>query len=146
MICPNCSSLRSQVSNSRRFTRKQQVWRRRECATCGFSFTTREQLDLEYLSVAKKDGSSEPFIPAKLLVSVVRACDHLPDYQRDAQALAETVTTKLLPAPEGKLTSANIARTAMDVLKRFNAGAFVKYAAYQTDLIDKRQVRRQLSS
>jgi transcriptional repressor NrdR len=44
LACPYCEHPRSKVTNSRPATRRDGVWRRRECLSCGKRFTTEETI------------------------------------------------------------------------------------------------------
>jgi transcriptional repressor NrdR len=73
MRCPNCTSLDTQVKDSRPTEDSAAIRRRRLCLACGFRFTTFERVQLRELSVIKRNGRRVPFDRDKLARSVVIA-------------------------------------------------------------------------
>lgn len=146
MVCPKCGRDETDVTNSRYQTRRQQIWRRRKCQACGFTFTTRESHDVSFISVSKRGGQSEQFSKAKLMISLAKACDHMVDQQNIAEALTDTVVSSLLPLPGQSVSSQKIAKAVEEVLRRYNSAALVKYLSFQTDLSNPASVKKHLKS
>ena len=146
MVCPFCGRIKTSVRNSRGSVRRGQVWRRRSCEKCRRTFTTRESVELGFLEVLKRSSlSREPYSRAKLLRSLFKATDHLADPET-ALALADTIETNLLATIGQKdtLSSDTIASTCLDVLKRFDTRAYVKYLSYQTETLDASDLKQRL--
>lgn len=134
------------VENSRSSNRRGQVWRRRSCEKCGRKFTTRESVELGFLEVLKRSNQArEPYSRAKLLRSLILATDHLVSPEA-AVALADTVETRLLEdlGQKDTLLSSDIASVSLEVLKRFDTRAYVKYLSYQTETLDAVDLRKKL--
>jgi transcriptional regulator NrdR family protein len=129
------------VSNSRYFKRSNIIWRRRKNSD-GFTFTTRESVDLSVVQVHKDNNTSEPYQPTKLLMSIFKACEHLGSAHSDSWYLMQTVEIKLLDhLSEGMtLDSFAISDIVAETLKAFNTPAFLKYASFKGDL-DKKQMQ-----
>jgi len=131
----------TRVTNSRFFKRQNTVWRRRQTPD-GVVFTTRETIDLDGLIVRKKTKQETSYNPGKLYVSLLKACDHLPEPEETAWQIKITVegkiTTKL--DSEFNITSRDIAEIAIDTLKLFNTTAYVKYASYQPTIVSARKL------
>ena len=148
MVCPFCGSIKTSVRNSRHTSRKNQVWRRRNCEECGRTFTTREKVELEFLEVLNEDGSSEPFLRSKLITSVIKACDHLPEAVDNAFALVETAEKKILldvPAKSNRIEATEIFEAISSVLKLYEPLAHLKYLSYYSgQSLDKKDVREAL--
>jgi len=70
MRCPNCTSLDTQVKDSRPTEESSVIRRRRVCLSCNFRFTTFERVQLRELVVIKRNGRRVPFDRDKLLRSV----------------------------------------------------------------------------
>ena len=70
MRCPNCTSLDTQVKDSRPTEDSSVIRRRRVCLSCNFRFTTFERVQLRELIVIKRNGRRVPFDRDKLLRSV----------------------------------------------------------------------------
>ena len=131
MVCVHCGQ-KTQVINSRSQRRNNQVWRRRECLSCGAVFTTIEATDYSSAwTVRAKSGHFGPFSRDKLLMSLYRSCEHRSTALSDASYLSETVIKKLLTqVKDGSLSAATIARTAQVALSRFDKAASVSYQAF----------------
>ena len=74
MKCPKCGSDDDKVLDSRTVREGAAIRRRRECAACGFRFTTHEEIDRDEVTVVKRDGTREPFSRAKVEKGVRVAC------------------------------------------------------------------------
>src|SRR5215472_3677173 len=106
MRCPSCSSLDTQVKDSRPTEDSAAIRRRRLCLACGFRFTTFERVQLRELVVIKRNGRRVPFDRDKLARSVeiaLRKRNVAPDrveqtiskIVRDLESLGETVMAQL---------------------------------------------------
>lgn len=124
------------VSNSRFFKRSNIIWRRRKTED-GFVFTTRESLDLSVAQVRKRSDQIEPYQPAKLLSSLIKALEHLDSAHSDSWHLMQTIEVKLLPHLSDTLVfdTSDIAKTTLETLQAFNRAAYLKYASFQDDEI-----------
>ncbi len=120
------------VANSRYFKRSNIIWRRRKTPV-GFTFTTRESVDLTVVQVHKNNAVSEPYQPSKLLMSILKACEHLGTAHSDSWHLMQTIEIKLLEhlSPNMSVDSRIINEVTGETLKAFNAAAFVKYASFK---------------
>src|SRR3954464_15434264 len=70
MRCPSCTSLDTQVKDSRPTEDSAAIRRRRICLACNFRFTTFERVQLRELIVIKRNGRRAPFDRDKLLRSL----------------------------------------------------------------------------
>jgi len=137
----------TKVVNSRYFKGQNVVWRRRK-TTDGLVFTTRERIDLNGKIVHKKDSKrTESYQPAKLLISLVSTLTHREDALEAAWALLITVENKILEviAEVDELSSQDIARAVLDVLKAYDADGFLNYARHHTDLVSKDDLIKAIS-
>jgi transcriptional repressor NrdR len=134
MVCIHCGH-KTQVVNSRLQKRNNQVWRRRHCLQCGALFTTQEAaLYGASWSVRGKDGSLQPFLRDKLLLSLYRSCQHRPQALRDAAGLADTVIKKIgSEVKAGAVEASIIAQAAQVALNRFDTAASTHYQAFHKD-------------
>jgi len=125
----------SAVTNSRFFPGQNIVWRRR-VTPGGFLFSTRERIDLTNVKVVKRHSRPpEPYQPGKLLISLYRSLSHRLDAYKSSWELMQSVENKLMIyAQKGTLTTANIAKEAMETLQSFDDNAYIAYARYQTNL------------
>ncbi len=136
--------MKTSVSNSRLTHQGSKVWRRRYCEECGRTFTTRENVELGFLEVSKINGSKEPFIRTKLIYSVIKACDHLPNRIDASMGLVETIEKEILSSlGDGSTVSTlKIADITALVLKRYDPLAHLKYVGYRGETsTDKRSLK-----
>ena len=70
MKCPFCGKSNTQVKDSRDTIDETAIRRRRECPDCGGRFTTYEHVQLQDLTVIKKNGERVLFDRDKLLRSI----------------------------------------------------------------------------
>ena len=54
------------------------IRRRRECLSCGYRYTTYEQIERTELRVVKKDGTREALNREKLFRGLVKVCEKRP--------------------------------------------------------------------
>src|ERR1041384_1400028 len=73
MRCPKCGSRDDKVIDSRQSRDCSSIRRRRECLSCGYRFTTYEEIERSDLRVVKRDRTHEPFDRRKLATSIAKA-------------------------------------------------------------------------
>lgn len=78
MRCPYCGNLEDKVLESRTMANGESIRRRRECAGCGFRFTSYERIEEKPFLVIKRDGRRQPFDRAKLEKGIERALEKRP--------------------------------------------------------------------
>jgi transcriptional repressor NrdR len=134
----------TEVFNSRPTRFDTQIWRRRRCLSCHEAFTTYEQTDLGFLKVIKKSGRRQRYSRAKLYSGIYGAFLSIPTKETTVDAVTDTVESKILDTKQREITSAVIAGIVLTTLKHYNTAAFVRYLAYQTDLISDSQLKKEL--
>lgn len=81
-------------------------------------------------------------------MSLLRACDHRTEQDNAAWYLYELVEQRLYPLAAQNnqiLEAADISAAAGNILKRFDATAYVKYLSYhQPRVMDAKALRKQL--
>jgi transcriptional repressor NrdR len=129
MYCSKCGSLEDKVIDSRLSKNGQSIRRRRECAACGYRFTTYEEIERADLRVLKRDGRSEPFDKQKLLTGVRKACEKRPVSTEAIQAAVEEIVHELEQEGSKDVPSHVIGLKVMDKLHHLDAVAYVRYAS-----------------
>ena len=127
--------------------RRVPAWRRRRCPNCKREFTTRELVAADSIIRVRTGKKTGAFSKSKLLLSVLKACDHLPQDDDAAYWLCDTIEQRLLKRAaelDSTITTADIAETTLTVLKAFNMPAFVKYLSYHAPALDSRTLKREL--
>src|SRR5690606_25801836 len=95
MRCPYCSSLDTQVKDSRPTEDETAIRRRRVCSSCGRRFTTFERVQLRELMVHKRSGRRIPFDRDKLERSIEIALRKRPVEAEQIAEIASRVVRRL---------------------------------------------------
>lgn len=127
MKCPKCGIKDTSVLDSRTIQDDRAVRRRRECASCGFRFTTFERVEGVSLLVVKSDGTREPYIRSKLEEGIWRACTKRP-------VSVETITELINKLEErwmkqGEISSRAIGEDVMEALRAVDDIAYIRFAS-----------------
>jgi transcriptional regulator NrdR family protein len=81
--------------------------------------------------VSRTSAKLVPFVRDHLFTSVHDSCRHRTTSIDDASALTQTIITELMKKQDGGIVARDdIARTARDILQRFDTAAATFYAAY----------------
>jgi transcriptional repressor NrdR len=78
MRCLNCNNEDTKVIDSRVAADGVAIRRRRECPSCGFRFSTYEEMEILDLTVIKRDGLKELYSKEKLERGINRAFEKRP--------------------------------------------------------------------
>lgn len=127
MICPECHHVDSRVVDSR--AAGDTIRRRRECAACGFRFTTYERIERPQLWVIKKNGHKEPYDHDKVLHGIALACRKRPVGVEQLDKAAAEVRALLEQRRDGAVQSAAVGRAVLQVLRGLDAVAYVRFAS-----------------
>jgi len=129
MRCPNCTSLDTQVKDSRPMEDSSVIRRRRVCLACNFRFTTFERVQLRELVVIKRNGRRVPFDRDKLLRSVQIALRKRPvEPERMDQAVSKIVR-ELESQGESEVSSEAVGELVMEALRSLDDVAYVRFAS-----------------
>lgn len=131
MKCIYCGS-KTKVSNSRPQKKSNQIWRRRRCTACQGVFTTNELLDTRGAFVFMSNtGVFEPFSRTKLFISIYEACKHQKNAEEAADALTETVLSKILPrSQQARISRTTLIQVTTATLAKYDTAAGVSYKAF----------------
>ena len=136
MKCPKCGSDDDKVLDSRAVREGAAIRRRRECACCGFRFTTHEEIDRDEVTVVKQDGSREPFSRQKLEKGVRIACQKRPVSEDQLQSLLDSVVASL----EGEeVPTSKIGELVMERLHALDEVAYIRFASVYRRFTDVNQ-------
>jgi transcriptional repressor NrdR len=127
--CPYCSSLDTQVKDSRPSDDHSAIRRRRVCPDCGGRFTTFERVQLRELMVAKRSGRRVPFDRDKLVRSVEIALRKRPVEPERVERMINGIVRQLESMSDGEVTAAMIGQLVMDALKNLDDVAYVRFAS-----------------
>lgn len=129
MRCPYCSSLNTQVKDSRPTDDHTSIRRRRICDDCGGRFTTFERVQLRELTVVKRAGRRTPFDRDKLMRSVEIALRKRPVESERVERMVNGIVRQLESMGESEIDSAMIGELVMEGLKQLDDVAYVRFAS-----------------
>jgi len=130
MFCINCFQKNTRVINSRPQKKVPQIWRRRQCAACGTTFTTRERPALkDNKLVIMPSGKQEVFNIGRLIISIAKAYTHDPQEAKDNSFWLAQRVEEILSTEREVVTTEDIEAITHDVLRHFDELAAMQYAA-----------------
>ncbi len=129
MRCPYCSSLDTQVKDSRPSDDNSTIRRRRVCPDCGGRFTTFERVQLRELTVVKRSGRRTPFDRDKLLQSLGIALRKRPVEPERIERMVNGIVRQLESGGEIDISSATIGELVMEGLRSLDSVAYVRFAS-----------------
>jgi len=129
MRCPYCSSLDTQVKDSRPTDDHASIRRRRVCPDCGGRFTTFERVQLRELTVVKRSGRRTAFDRDKLQTSIEVALRKRPVAPERVERMVNGIVRQLESSGEGEIASSTIGGLVMEGLKSLDDVAYVRFAS-----------------
>lgn len=129
MKCPFCGFLESKVIDSRPAEEGATIRRRRECLSCQKRFTTYEIMEKLPLVVVKRDGSLQTFDKAKLLNSMIRACDKRKVPMSSLENIADDIEAELQSALQREISSMSVGEQVMIRLRKIDEVSYVRFAS-----------------
>ena len=126
MKCPKCGVDDDRVLDSRAARDGSAIRRRRECAQCGYSFTTYEEIDRDEVQVVKRDGTRQMFERQKLEKAIRQACGKRSITSEQIKTMIDGVVAKI----EGdEIASSKIAELVMEGLRTVDDVAYIRFAS-----------------
>jgi transcriptional repressor NrdR len=144
MYCPFCQEADTKVVDSRLVADGGQVRRRRECQRCKERFTTFEMAELLLPRVIKQDGSREPFDEDKLRAGLQRALEKRPVSVEDIEAAINHIKYFLQATGEREVPSRMVGEKVMEVLRKLDGVAYVRFASVYRSFKDIDEFRAEL--
>ncbi|NJO54936.1 MAG: transcriptional repressor NrdR [Bacteroidales bacterium] len=136
MKCPFCSSLDTQVKDSRPSEDGTAVRRRRVCPDCGARFTTFERVQLREITVLKRSGRRVPFDREKLRRSIAIALRKRPVEEERIDRLVSDIVRQLESQGENEIESEAIGQIVMQRLRDIDTVAYVRFASVYRNFRD----------
>ena len=127
MLCPYCGAADTRVVDSRPAESGATVRRRRECESCHNRFTTYERREYA-LVVRKRDGTAEPFSPAKVVSGVSRAMAGREVGEGTLEGLAQTIES-FVEEHGPEVSSSDIGHWVLEVLRELDDVAYLRFAS-----------------
>jgi transcriptional repressor NrdR len=129
MRCPKCGCQDDKVIDSRASREGATIRRRRQCVSCGYRFTTYEEIQREGLAVLKRDGRREEFSREKLLSGLRKACQKRPISPRVIEDLVERIVNEVTDKYEREVPAEFIGKLVMEGLRQTDEVAYVRFAS-----------------
>jgi len=139
MRCPYCSSLDTQVKDSRPTDDNTSIRRRRVCPDCGGRFTTFERVQLKELTVVKRSGRRVAFDRDKLARSVEIATRKRPVEPERVERMINGIVRQLEASSDGDVTTEQIGEAVMEGLKGLDDIAYVRFASVYRNFREARE-------
>jgi len=146
MKCPKCSEVEDKVIDSRAIKDGEVIRRRRMCLSCGFRFTTYEEVVRSGIKVLKRNGLLEDLKPAKIHQGIQKACEKRPVSEEEILDVVDQVVKELEEEYEKEVPSIAIGRKIMDKLERVDEVAYVRFASVYRRYRDVNQFLSEVES
>ncbi len=144
MRCPYCGHGEDKVIDSRAVQDGRGVRRRRECVSCEKRYTTYEYIERVELRVLKQDGHSEPYDRSKLIEGIRLACKKRPVSDKKISAMVDEIERNLHNLSRAEVSSQQIGETVMDMLRKTDEIAYVRFASVYRKFQDKTEFMAEL--
>lgn len=133
MRCPFCTSLDTQVKDSRPGEEGATIRRRRYCPSCNSRFTTFERVQLRELTVLKSSGDRRIFDRDKIARSIELALRKRPFAQEQIEQVVSRIVKKLETLGEPEIPTKLIGELVMEELKALDTVAYIRFASVYKD-------------
>ena len=128
MNCPYCNHNETKVTDSRESKDGTLIKRRRECNGCEKRFSTIEKILKLDLEVLKQNGDVQEFNFEKIRKSLIKSCEKRPITLEHIENILEEILEKIKKIEEDTIPTSKIGKVVLDVLKKNDEIAFLKYA------------------
>ena len=146
MRWPKCGCEESKVVDSRPSEGNDAIRRRRECASCGFRFTTYERCEELPLVVVKRDGRKETFDRQKLMRGLVTATVKRDVPLSTLSSLIDDIESELRDGGITEVSSVDLGGMVLKRLVSIDKVAYVRFASVYRDFKDVDEFSEELRS
>ncbi len=129
MKCPFCASNNTEVIDSREVMDGASIRRRRECESCGKRFTTYEKVDLEDITVIKRDGTRQPFERTKILGGIIHASEKRNISREKMESIVDKIEMKIRSKGIKEINSREIGDMVVKELFKVDLVAYIRFAS-----------------
>lgn len=146
MHCPVCRYKSTRVVDSRLAPDGASVRRRRECErpSCGYRFSTVEEVDLINVTVIKRDGKREPYLRLKLVDGLHKALEKRPYTDAQFHSLVQKIERDIQKERSGEVTSLKLGELVMKHLRSFDKVAYIRFASVYHSFEDLQKFETEL--
>jgi len=146
MHCPKCGHQDTKVVDTRLAKNNMAVRRRRNCSSCGYRFTTVEEILREDRVVVKRDGSREDFDKDKLLSGLRKATEKRPIEAEQITMLIADVLAEIERDYDTEIPSIKLGEMVMSRLKMIDQIAYVRFASVYKEFRDISELADEINS
>ena len=144
MHCLNCNHEDTKVIDSREASDGFAIRRRRECTSCGFRFSTYEEMEILDLTVVKHSGLKELYSRDKLERGIKRAFEKIPITEENFKKLISHIEQAIQKKAGPEITTAEIGEIVMRALKKSDKVAYVRFASVYKQFEDIEEFKAEL--
>lgn len=148
MKCPICNCKEDKVLETRLIGNGSSVRRRRECESCGYRFTTFEQVEEKKLMVIKRDGRREEFSREKLSAGIDKAIEKRPVSRLIIDELLQTIEedANVRAGEAHEISSNELGEAVMEKLHRLDQVAYIRFASVYRQFEDVKEFIREIKN
>ena len=146
MRCPRCGFSESKVVDSRPSENNDAIRRRRECAKCGFRYTTYERCEETPLIVIKRDGRKETFERQKLMRGLFAATVKRNVDVSVLNGLIDDIEAELRDSGITEVSSIDLGNMVMKKLMKVDKVAYIRFASVYREFKDVDDFMEELRS
>jgi len=146
MHCPVCRNKSTRVVDSRLAPDGSSVRRRRECEkpSCGYRFSTVEEVDLINITVIKRDTRREAYTRSKLTEGLKQALQKRPFTDAQFHSLVQKIERDIQKERSGEITSIRLGEIVMKHLRTFDKIAYIRFASVYHSFEDLKKFEEEL--
>ncbi len=144
MRCLTCNNEDTKVIDSRVASDGVAIRRRRECTSCGFRFSTYEEVEILDLAVKKRNGTKELYARDKLERGIRRAFEKRPLSEEAFKKLISQIEQEIQKQADPEITSQEIGDIVMRKIKKVDKVAYVRFASVYKQFEDIEEFKAEL--
>ncbi len=144
MHCLNCGHEDTKVIDSRVAGDGVAIRRRRECVSCGFRFSTYEEIEILDLTVIKRDSTKELYSREKMEVGIRKAFEKRPITDENFKKLVSQIEQEIQKKANPEITSQEIGDIVMRKIKKVDKVAYVRFASVYKQFEDIGEFKAEL--
>jgi transcriptional repressor NrdR len=144
MHCVNCNHEDTKVIDSRTAGDGVAIRRRRECISCGFRFSTYEEMEILDLTVIKRNSIRELYSRDKLERGIRRAFEKRQISEENFRKLVSQIEQDIQKTANPEITSQQIGDIVMKKIKKVDKVAYVRFASVYKQFEDVEEFKQEL--
>lgn len=144
MRCLNCANEDTKVIDSRVAGDGVAIRRRRECISCGFRFSTYEEMEILDLTIVKRDGTKELYSRDKMERGIKKAFEKRPISDDSFKKLISHIEQEIQKKADPEITSEAVGEIVMKKIKKVDKVAYVRFASVYKQFEDIEEFKAEL--